>query len=316
MSGHQVSVVPSIICHIGLHKTASGTLQRQFFPACEDLNLLTTLNPRIRDFINEVVTKDPIYFRSDKAREFLDGELSDRRVNLITNETLSGPPYAGVVDWGLDHRTPVLRNLKCVVPSADIVLVLRRQDGLAKSLYRQYVKRGGTVGIRRFFGLDGSKRPPLMSLDRFHFSPFVRFIRETFQSRFLVLTFEEFVRDQDAFIDRLCVFMGIARPKIALRRENATRLGYKGMEMTRLMNFGLRGMLNHGIVPGVPVRRNGQWRQTSVVEFIHDYWPGRPGNDLDSPLGKTGEEIWSMFKDDNRELDQEFELGLARFNYY
>ena len=40
-----------VVCHIGLHKTASGTLQRQFFPACSGLNLLTTLDPAVREFV-------------------------------------------------------------------------------------------------------------------------------------------------------------------------------------------------------------------------------------------------------------------------
>lgn len=308
--------MPDIVCHLGLHKTASGTLQRQFFPACRRLNLLTTLDPAVRQFVHAVTRKDPLYFNAKEAFTLLDGRIRNDQVNLLSNESLSGPPYAGVVEGGLDHRSPVLQNLRAVLPGARAVLVLRRQDGLARSLYRQYLKRGGTAKVERFFGMDEDGLPPLMSLDRFFFSPFLRCVFETFDSRVLVLTFEHFVRDQQSFLERLCQFIHVDRPDIELHAENATRMGPIGMEVTRRLNFILRGMLNQGIVPRLPVRRRGEWRRVSVMELIHDYWPARPSVQQDTAFSRIADEIWSMFREDNRRLDQELRLGLGEFGYY
>lgn len=308
--------MPDIVCHLGLHKTASGTLQRQFFPACQRLNLLTTLDPAVRQFVHAVTRKDPLYFNAKQAFTLLNGRIRNDQVNLLSNESLSGPPYAGVVEGGLDHRSPVLQNLRAVFPGARAVLVLRRQDGLARSLYRQYLKRGGTARVQRFFGMDESGLPPLMSLDRFCFSPFLRCVFETFDSRVLVLTFEQFVRGQQSFLERLCQFIEVERPNIELHAENATRMGPIGMEVTRRLNFILRGMLNQGIVPRLPVRRRGKWRHVSVMELIHDYWPGRPSARQDTAFTRITDEIWSMFREDNRRLDQELRLGLGEFGYY
>ncbi len=305
-----------IVCHLGLHKTASGTLQRQFFPACRGLNLLTTLDPAVRQFVHAVTRKDPLYFDAKQVLRLLDGHIRSDQVNLLSNESLSGPPYAGVIEGGLDHRSPVLQNLRAVFPSARAVLVLRRQDGLARSLYRQYLKRGGTVRVDRFFGIDAGDQPPLMSLDRFCFSPFVRCVFGSFNSRVLVLTFEQFARDQQSFLERLCQFLEVGRPNIELHAENATRMGPVGMEVTRRLNFVLRGMLNQGVVPRLPVRRRGQWRRVSIMELIHDYWPGRPSSRQDTAFTRLTNEIWSMYREDNRRLDQEYRLGLREFGYY
>ena len=306
----------NIVCHIGLHKTASGTLQRQFFPACHDLNLLTTRDPVVQEFMHDVTRKDPLYFDPNKTRALLESKISGTKINLLSNESLSGPPYAGVVEWGLDHRSPILGNLRRVLPNARVVIVLRRQDSLARSLYRQYIKRGGTAKIHRFYGLDGSGRPALMSLDRFYFSPFLREIHTQFAGGVLVLTFEEFVQDQRTFLDRLCTFIGIATTSVELRKENATRLGYFGIEVTRRMNFAMRGMLNHGVIPALPIYRHGRWSRVSAVELIHDYWPGRPRSKQISPLLDAGEQILRRFGEDNRMMDRELGLGLGRFKYY
>ena len=305
-----------IVCHLGLHKTASGTLQRQFFPACAGLNLLTTLDPAVRQFVHAVTRKDPLYFDPQEALALLAGRLRGDRVNLLSNESLSGPPYAGVAEGGLDHRSPVLRNLKAAFPDARVVLVLRRQDGLARSLYRQYLKRGGTARVDRFYGMGAAHQPPMMSLDRFHFSPFVRCVFESFGSRVLVSTFEQFLRDQQSFLERLCHFIGIERPDIKLDPENATRMGPAGMEVTRLLNFAFRGTLNQGILPRLPVRRRGRWIRLSPVELIHDHWPGRPSSRQDSASSRVTRGIWDMYREDNRRLDAEFRLGLGEFGYY
>jgi hypothetical protein len=305
-----------IVCHLGLHKTASGTLQRQFFPACDGLNLLTTLDPVVRQFVHEVTRRDPLYFDPGRALALLSARMRNDQINLLSNESLSGPPYSGIAEGGLDHRSPVLQNLRATFPGARAVLVLRRQDGLARSLYRQYLKRGGTAKVQRFFGIGARHQPAMMSLDRFCFSPFVHCVFESFGSRVLVLTFEQFLRDQQAFLDKLCGFIGTARPDIHLEAENATRMGAVGMEVTRLLNFAFRGMLNQGIVPRLPVRRRGQWRRISPVELIHDHWPGRPSSRKDSAFNQVTNDIWERYREDNRRLDERYRLGLGEFGYY
>jgi hypothetical protein len=101
-----------------------------------------------------------------------------------------------------------------------------------------------------------------------------------------------------------------------LDTENATRLGPIGMEVTRLMNFAFRGMLNHGVVPRLAVRSRGKWKRASAVELIHDHWPGRPSSRQDSAVNRVSNEIWEMYRQDNLHLDEKYRLGLSEFGYY
>jgi hypothetical protein len=241
--------------------------------------------------------------------------MSDEKTNLLSNEALSGPPFAGVIERGLDHRSPIIANLRAVFPDARVIIVLRRQDTFVRSLYRQYVKSGGTDTIRRYLGLDG-RHLPAMTLDRFEFSTYLRYLFECFPAGVLVLTFEEFVSDQPRFLSRFCEFVGTDIPDVTLKRENATRLGYFGMNVTRVLNFLLHSVVNDGPIPGIPYRKDGRWHQRSVVEYLHDHWPGRPSSNKGSPLVEVGNEVWERFRENNRQIDRELGLGLDKFGYY
>jgi len=310
--------VTDLVLHMGLHKTATGTLQRQFFPACPDCQLLTAATPGVRRFTHLVTRKDPLYFDPDEACAALRNELHPQRPNLLSNEALSGPPYAGVIEAGLDHRSPVLANLRACFPEARAILVLRRQDDLARSLYRQYLKSGGTRNVRRFYGLPLDDRRPLMSLDRFRFGPYVRALKAAFPAGVLLLAYEELVQNQASFLDKLTRFIGIGNPGITLHSENATLLGPLGMEVSRMLNHLFRSNLNHGGVLPSPLLKKGAGgrRRLRPVAVLHDKWPGRRPVGGSGALFEVGREILDMVKEDNIRLDEICQLGLGRYGYY
>ncbi len=307
----------NIVVHIGLHKTATGTLQRQFFPACVELNLLTTLIPRVRNFIHYVTRCDPIYFDKNKAHYMIEPLLDKEKLTLISNESLSGPPFAGVIEGGIDHRSPVLKNLSTVFPKAKIILVLRRQDGLAKSFYRQYLKSGGTRKINRFYGMEGPDRLPLMSKDRFKYSIYIEEVIKLFPEGVLLLAFEEFVQDQTKYLTKITNFTGISLPDIELRRENITSLGPTGMEITRVLNHVFRSMLNPGgMIPGIKMKQHGLLTRVSPINIVHDKWPGKKSKLHKGLIFDVAQEILKNMKEDNEVIDKRYKLDLSKYNYY
>jgi hypothetical protein len=222
-----------VIVHLGLHKTASGTLQRQFFPACRGLSLYTTAMPEIKKFVLEVTRKDPLYFSPESAFSHISSILSDDKPNLLSNESLSGPPFAGAIELALDHRSPILMNLRSVFPEARAILVLRRQDSLARSFYRQYLKSGGVKRPRRFYGLDKRNLGAIMSTDRFLYAPYVDAVKKAFPSGVLLLAFEEFLENGEGFLRKLVEFIGVEMAEITLHKETTTTLGPFGLESER-----------------------------------------------------------------------------------
>lgn len=305
-----------VVLHIGLHKTGTSTLQHQFFPACQRMRLLLTLVPEMQAFVALITRKDPLYFDPEQARQVLEPVLSREHPNVLSNESFSGPPYAGIIEAGLDHRWPVLMNLKSVFPQARTMIVLRRQDGLARSLYRQYLKAGGTRGIRRFYGF-AEGHPPLMTLDRFVFGPYIDAVEKAFPHGLLILTFEEFVADQCKFLQKVTNFIGVEQPNIQLKTENSTRLGSLGMGLSRQLNRLFRSFLNPaGILPGIPYRQPSGIRLTSPVSILHDSWPGKGAVSRESDLSQIGQRILDAVREDNRLLDIKYRLNLDRYGYY
>ena len=308
-----------IFIHIGLHKTATGTLQRQFFPACKNLNILTTLIPEVKAFVEEVTRRDPLYFDKVKANKIITSVIDTQKVNLLSNESLSGPPYAGAIEAGLDHRLPVLNNLSNVFPNAKVILVLRRQDALAKSFYRQYLKSGGTRSVHRFYGMDTNKGPALMSLDRFYFLKYVQAVISSFPAGVLILPFEEFVQSQTMFLKKLTEFIGVPMPNLELKSENATRLGPLGLEISRILNHLFRNLLNPaGIIPGFkPKRAEANYRnyRVSPLEIVHDKWFMHK-KCAKGEIDRIASKIFYMVEDDNKNIDKIFNLNLRYYGYY
>lgn len=310
--------MPELIIHLGLHKTATGTLQRQFFPSCDELELFTTLIPEMKKFIELVTKKDPIHFNSTKALENLAPLLNEKKVNLISNESLSGPPWAGVIELSLDHRTPILENLRSVFPDARIIIVLRRQDALARSFYREYLKNGGTRKVRRFYGMEkNAQHPPLMSLDRFMFSQYIEAIHNYFPKGVLILTFEEFILQPSVFLKKITDFMGIECPNIILKKENSTNFGSLGLEINRILNFIFRSQLNpSGFIPGFNAAKFGKKQRLNLLQHLHDKWPGKGTISNECEIHKVSQEIYNKVKEGNRKLDSLYEIDLGKYNYY
>jgi hypothetical protein len=306
-----------IYLHIGLHKTATGTLQRQYFPACQDLNLMTTIIPDVKKIIEHITKKDPIYFNLEYTKKLIEKVFDEKKINLISNESLSGLPFAGIAEYGLDHRYAIINNLKTLFPDGKIILVLRRQDSLAKSFYREYLKSGGTRPIHRFYSIGKCGQSGLMSLDRFKFGPYIRYLKDIFNDNVCILLFEEFIRDTDNFFREITDYIGIKNNKIILRKENVTRLSDRGLEISRYLNFIFHSYLNPaGIIPPIRYKRNNEIRRINFIKIIHDNWPSRNKKKVLGRISKISNMIFERCKEDNKNLDNVYCLNLKKFGYY
>ncbi|WP_022661402.1 sulfotransferase [Paucidesulfovibrio longus] len=308
----------TVTIHIGLHKTGTTTLQNRVFPACPELNFLCTDNDGFLPFYRYAAYSDPIYFEPQKAHALLAGMLRPDKPNLLSNEGFSGPLHSGDLEYGLDHRDAVLRNLAAAFPDARVILTLRRQDGLARSLYRQYLRSGGTRGVERYYGFAANTpHQPLFNRDRFRYLPYVRRVEELFPQGLLLLAYEELVRDPDAYLGRISEFLDVTLPPLPKRKDNATRLGPFGLGVTRVLNHFFRSYLNPaGLVPGVPRLKNGKFSLVSPVTLLHEYWPfGYKGGKTGKP-GVLAARILEECREDNRALDERYALNLKEYGYY
>src|SRR4026207_2344000 len=101
--------------HLGLHKTATTFLQIEVFPKIdsEKLHFLGKSSPLLKDFIYQ----DPMYFDADRTRDQILEKTHAGKINLISNEDLSGDPQNGAI-----HRTTILSNIHRCFPNARVIL--------------------------------------------------------------------------------------------------------------------------------------------------------------------------------------------------
>jgi hypothetical protein len=235
---------------------------------------------------------------------------------LISAEAFSGALYAGMGKRGLDHRSAIVQNLKSTFQNAGVILVIRRQDQFAASCYRQYLKSGGTERIEDFYGINSKKRG-IIPLERFMFYKYIQYLVKEFKGKVLILTFEEFNSSRSDFFCKFCDFLEIDFVVPSLKRTNATRLNEFGMLVSRILNRFFRSSLNTGgPFPGLLLRSKGKWIWKHPSEILHDRWVWTTSNSGNLNYEDVCNAIFEGCKEDNKILDDEFQLGLSKYGYY
>ncbi|MEM7220617.1 MAG: hypothetical protein AAF515_19805 [Pseudomonadota bacterium] len=325
-----------VVFHIGLHKTATTSLQVDTFPTLSGINYLGPGHPAVAHYVNTVIARDPIHHGAfpiktqptgvataagaaddappvdQQAVTALREALQTGETNLVSSEALSGPAWVGVTQRGIDHRTPVLLNLLQDFPDAELLLIIRRQDDYAKSMYRQYVKSGGTRPLAQFLGANG--HTPLFAPDRYRYAALVDALQRSF-ARVRVIPFELLRENEGQFLGTVSDFLGAPPPDKPMSRRNSTRMGSAGLNLCRVLNRLFTSPLNPaGVLPGIPIRRGGGWRTLSPVALLQDHWP--------STRAKTSAAHQALFatvlaeaNSDNRRLEALIDQDLARYGY-
>ena len=175
-----------VTVHVGMHKVATTFLQRQVFPHFREVNL-AILDSTVDELFDG------------------DGPL------LISAEQIGGVPWRreGVVgrlhptDWMQMFRDR-LRRVKKVFPNAGIILGVRPHLDLIRSLYSQFLKEGGGIGVKNFFSLRGES---FLSPEDLRMARRVQIILENFDDLFLY-TLEDLKTRPGELYDCLLDFTG------------------------------------------------------------------------------------------------------------
>lgn len=183
----------SPIFHIGYHKTATTWFQNRFYPRVS--NAVVMPRARLRELLI-----------LPRALEFevapLHAELHATEGRLIfCDEELSGNIHTGGHHGCL--TVDLARRLHASAPDAHVVLFLRNQIDMIASVYRQYVRVGGTYGIDRYLHHEKIRpnRAPLFDLGHFDYHRLVSHYVELFgREQVHVYLFEDFKRDNRGFL--------------------------------------------------------------------------------------------------------------------
>lgn len=173
-----------VYIHIGMHKTGTTFLQREVFSKM-NINFIHKTNQ------NEV--------EKDKK-------------NLISNENLCGNPF----DEKLFDRDLILYGLKAMYPNVKIIVGIREIESMAKSLYLQWIKNGGTEKYEFF-------RKKIINSIKFDYEKLLGTLYDTFgRENVHIYEFEKLNKNPKECIDAICKFMKEKTPDFEIKKHNVS----------------------------------------------------------------------------------------------
>lgn len=226
--------------HIGYSKTATKTLQGGVFPRLERLHLwgngpLVSRNNddeqrRAITLLKELAWSDTWDAAEPKWQELRAAAVSpDDRISFASYETLSGAFYHPRSD-GLEN----CRRLHELFPTMRVILTIREQRSMLRSVYAHYVRTGGPASRAQF--IDGGIVEPQCLL----YDDFVREVQSIIGAdNVKVLLFEELAQAPERFLATLGEFVGVegaAELADAARRREHASLAPSSLAWMRVVN--------------------------------------------------------------------------------
>lgn len=159
------------VVHIGLPRTATTFMQHRIFPEIPGWHYYGIPFTQIQPDFNRMMYADDSVFNGAGFNKLING-LPGEQV-IISNENFSGQSmylHSG-------NRTRIAKRLKEAMPEATVVLFLRNQPDLLKSLYLIALQDKETQSLDEFirfskpeYELDNYRNNPAPEL--FHYAPF------------------------------------------------------------------------------------------------------------------------------------------------
>lgn len=288
-----------LFVHIGLHKTATTYLQVDVFPRLRGINYIDGNDPALLPWKRRMYMQDPLIFDVDQARDEIVDRMKGVR-SLLSTEALSGSPMGQYL-----NRDIILQKLKAMFPNAKIILGLRAQQDIIWSLYKNYVRKGGTCRLDQMLDPYGtSLGRDFIDLDSFRYGPYLDRISSLFGRENLhVLLFEDLTLDRDRLMGEFLEFLGAELEAGAPEEKRAVGIGDDAVPVIRALNNAVmaRGRESAGMLSATR-------RVSKVVDRTVASLPRRNGTvaDLEVLRGLAG--YWTA---DNTYIDREYGLHLA-----
>lgn len=311
--------------HIGLHKTGSTFLQKEVFPNIPQNNFKYIGG--IVDRFKELVYQDPVFYNADHTRIQLEKLMDKDKINLISDENLSGDPQNGGI-----YRSSIIAKIYQCFPNAKIILFIRRQDNWAISNYRGSIRRGSNLSLENFFlpVLNPQKawvrRYPNPTIELFKYYYFVDYIKNTFgEDGLLLLPYESLKENPTKIIKKICLFMNVDTPKYKNIKRNYS-WGRIRIFIHRMFNLFFVNQQNpYGFIKGIPFY-NYKEHKISFMTFNKFLTAINQLDNFNRFINKIdlkykdkkqiGFSILKKCKKDNYKIHKEFNINLKKYGYF
>jgi hypothetical protein len=305
--------MPPPLVHVGFPKALSSWLQKHLFkPEQGFINALDSLRTTL-----SVIDPTPFCFNETAAIRFIEETLAKhperhRLTPVCSAEALIGNPYCG----GYNAKQNADR-LKQLFPDARILLIVREQKQLMRSLYKTLVVWGMPHTIKRLLYPRDTSLAPQFNLDFLRFDLATAYYQHLFGAdNVLVLPYEAFEQDPHAFVMRILQHAGRepteAFKKLPWKKRLNANQPLLNLYLQRLLNLLLSSPFNYaGPLPSTEAgvhRRIKRSKQNPFPAFTREWFE----NDFRQTVAEA---FAGQFGESNARLQQLTGLDLASYGY-
>ena len=297
------------LLHIGYHKTGTTFLWRRVFP--EPGFSLVAGGKALR---LAFVDGDPFSFDPVAVRQTFRPAIEEARerglVPVLSSERLSGSPHSG----GYDSKQTAER-LAATFPGARVLIVIREQVEMLVSVYKQYVKMGGSGTLRQYVTSPSEdSRVPLFDFRFFEYHRLIGYYQNLFGAEnVLVLPYELLRAKPQTFLEHIGTF---ADTLVAPSRFNPTRASPSALILSfkRRAN---RWIVRDDLNPAPPFEVKGVNRRLLRISYKADAkLPMRLRDQRERRLQALAQEmVGGRYMKSNAETVELTSLDLRAFGY-
>lgn len=303
-----------MLLHIGFQKTGTTYLQAHVFTPAKGFCYPWTVNGA--QAIEHFVLTHPRRFRPDEVRAAFDEAVrqagGEGRVPVISHEDLSGYPV-----FGRYYGYEVGDRLLAAFPEGRVLIGVREQKAMIRSMYGQYVRQDGEWPLPEFLG-PRYERPgfrPICRMDHFEYDLMVEFYRERFgPDRVLVLPLELLKRDPVGYEQRVHDFAGSAARAEAGRAPENVGHGAITAGFNRWLNrFAKRPPVWHPDERPASLAHRAKMKACKVLDStIPKQWHRARETKL---RAQVAERVGDYYRESNRRLASLIGVDLAALGY-
>ncbi len=288
--------VGKTIIHIGMPRTASTFLQREFFPKIEGFTFLGVETTHYSAAFQRLLYQDDSLF-DETEFEKTAAEIRSQNA-ILSNELFVGQS----IYLNSTNRSRTARRLQQFFPNSEIVLMLRYQVSLLQSLYSIGIYSGYKCSPEEFIRFSDTPSTPENPLyptfaeaentESYKYAALIDLYQSLF-TKVHVLLFEDFKSDPMAFAERLCTKLNFEKVEIYRAKVRVNKsLSSRQIKLTRTLNR-FEPLINRG--------RFGRWLFGVKRRFIEHKMGGKKGFAFSPELT---EKLVNTYRDDNRKLGE------------
>jgi hypothetical protein len=312
----------AMLIHIGYAKAASSWCQQRIFKN-EDSGFYFPYRGNVPEMTYKIIEEHPLDFNIEQVRSAFHSKIDKSHEDpaVFSSERLAGHWFSGGYD-----RKLIADRINSIFPNAKILIIIREQESILSSVYRQYIYKGGLRSPEKFFkpeNINGkNKRPgrargPEFSFDLFKYDRIIEYYNELFSDdNVLVLPLELLKSNKDEFVERIIEF-GEANPEKSFdpfgNRENVGVSAFTA-KVQRYVNLLINSdyINDYSIYHTMPTEIMGRFLLRSVEFSTPASLQAQVERDLNEKISSVA---GGKFKSSNRNTDSLVDYDLERFGY-